>query len=191
MNNHEKIWSEYDARLSVVQRWGIAPTIQKQSVAEHCFNVERIAIRIAKEWFDIGGPTTGDGWKWEIVKWAHHHDDLEALMGDPPTMSKPYFLEKEMAEDHQDLIPLREPLNAEIKAIVKLADLLEGFRFLCMERALGNYFLDAHWENYFTGVENHIRASWPDKVSFVWTRAHSFMGYLSAMKSKRESRRGR
>lgn len=189
--NNEEIWNEYDHRLSVIQRWGIATTIQKQSVAEHCFNTERLAIRIANAWFDIGGPKTGDGWKWEIVKWAHHHDDLEALMGDPPTMVKPYIDEDAMAEDHKDIIPLRTPFNDEIKAIVKLADMLEGFRFLCMERALGNHFLDAHWENYFTEVENHIYNNWDESRFDVLVKANSFMLYLDGMASTRVSRRGR
>lgn len=188
---NEEIWNEYDHRLSVIQRWGIATTIQKQSVAEHCFNVERLAIRIAKAWFDIGGPATGDGWKWEIVKWAHNHDNLEALMGDPPTMVKPYIDEDAMAEDHKDILPMYHPYNDYIKNIVKLADMLEGYRFLCMERALGNHFLDVHWTNYFNEVQGLLHDRFP-QGGIVWRdKVLPFMLYLDGMKSTRVSKRGR
>lgn len=185
---HEEIWNENDARLSVIKRWGIAHTIQEQSVAEHCFNTERLAVRIAKAWFGI----TESLDKWEVCKWAHHHDDLEALMGDPPTMVKPYIDEDAMAEDHKDIIPLREPYNGTVRIIVKLADMLEGFRFICMERQLGNRYLDAHHLNYFKEVSNFLHNELGDEGDRLFIRHVSpFMGYLDNLKSTRVSRRGR
>lgn len=182
------LFNELDHRLSVVKRWGIAHTIQTQSVAEHVFNVERIAVRIAKAWFNITDETA----LFRIAKFAHHHDDHEALTGDLPTMVKPYFDEEAFEKDHIDLLPLPPPLlNNPIQNIVKLADMLEGYHFLCMEKTLGNSYLDEHLEHEGPRIIAFIHATWPKEFALHDSVNHVMWDMRKCNRSTRHSKRGR
>lgn len=181
-----RIFNELDHRLSVVQRWGILHTIQKQSVAEHCFNVDRIATRIAIMWFGWTDPT----WLLELKEWAHNHDNLESVMGDPPTMVKPYIDEGAMADDHKDLVPLISPPQ-QVKNIVKLADMLEGFHFICQELKMGNTYVENHYQSYFEEMIKFLKETFPDDLSGLLPLVKDLMVAMSEEKSTRFSKRGR
>lgn len=148
-----EIFTELDHRLSVVKRWPILHTIQTQSVAEHAFNVSRIAERIAFDWFKIGD---GDV-LYNILWWALHHDDLEALTSDLPSMVKPYFDEDKLAHEHSSILVPALPPSDQVRDIVKLADKMEGYHFLAMEVALGNQFVRAHYAEEIGIISRHTR----------------------------------
>lgn len=140
------VFDELDNRLGSIQRYNLFFTIQKQSVAAHIFNVHRIAMRIARDWFGI----TNVNDLLNISEWANHHEDLESLSGDILAMAKLYFDEDAFAEDNGVMNP-RSPCEPE-RTVVKLADIMECTYFLYREHAYGNTYL----RNHITWMEQRL-----------------------------------
>jgi len=146
------IFNELEQRLSAVPRWVVLRTIQKQSVAEHCFNVERIATRIAEEWFGITKPKL----LYDISQYALHHDDEEAITGDIPGPTKRKRFNGNTGEPAPDF-------DGTYK-IVKLADHMEAVWFLAMERAMGNRYVNIHYDNIVADAMNFCESNFGDEV---------------------------
>ncbi len=180
------IWNDLDHRLSVIRRWGTAESVHKQSVAEHIFNVERLAVRMAKQWFDI----TDKEHLFEIARWAHHHEDFEALSGDFPTMVKPYFDESGFSKEHSDVMKYREPRMMWTREIVKLADMFDSWWFLCVEKSLGSTYLDHHHKHEPYRIMDYVKRTWPTSVELM-KKVNDLIDDMSGEKSIRHSRRGR
>lgn len=178
------VFTELDHRLSVVKRWAILHTIQNQSVAEHMFNVARMAERISKQWFGMS-----DEASMRVVRFALHHDDFEALSGDLPTMVKPYFNESEFEREHSELIEAIEEEPWVVK-IVKLADKLEGYHFLCIEAALGNTYSRNHLDAERPIILKYVSSTWPLDDTLFNAVANTMRDFRSSA-STRHSKRGR
>jgi len=132
------VWNEIDFRLSVVNRWQVMPTIRKQSVAEHQHNVAKIAERLA---LGVFGWDSDDTRLHELVHRALTHDDLEAIIGDPPSYTKPWVNEEHMASAFASMV--RDPLypldpSPTVAFIVKAADYIDAAIFLRVEISMGN-----------------------------------------------------
>lgn len=145
----DSIFGEIDTRLSLVPRWTVVPTIQKQNVAMHCFNVERIARRMAVHWLNILDPAVLDN----LSQIALHHDDDEAVTGDMPSPAKSIlaenYLDKVASAWYNEPGPLRE--------LVKLADRMEAYWFLTVEVKLGNTFILGYREEVYKGMLDAAR----------------------------------
>lgn len=130
LNDKSLRWSR---RLSVVPRWVIVPTIQRQNVAEHSYHVAQTARWLMqfhalkeedeREWGMLGALVTF---------MALDHDLDEAATGDRPTPSK-----------QGKVYHAGMPQSA---IIVKVADILEALALLHHERQMGNTRLFALWE---------------------------------------------
>ena len=159
--------NELDDRMSTVKRWGILRTIRTQSVAEQCFNVQRICIRLA--------PVLGifDEDIFLLSQAALHHDDKEAIIGDIPSTAKRYLRIQEihldvMDQAWYDLAPDR------IKMVVKLADMLEMYHFLTLELHMGNAYVYDHRTRLINLINDHIKEGgkkigWPDELGTICT----------------------
>lgn len=120
LNDKSLRWSR---RLSVVPRWVIVPTIQRQNVAEHSYHVAQTA-----RWLMQFHTSKFDGTHREllaeVIERALDHDHEEAATGDKPTPSK-----------QGKVYHAGMPQSA---IIVKIADILEALAFLYEEKLMGN-----------------------------------------------------
>lgn len=153
--------------MSVVPRWTIIRTIQKQNVAEHSYYVTLYAGQIA-DLIKWTGPRE------KLLDYGLRHDLEETYMSDIPGPSKRAVVtdrnhydrhcrEKNLRRFGDDYgerkhYPVASSdwgcsfqLGMEIKAIIKVADLLDECFFLSIDQQLGNESV----QNVF--VASHVR----------------------------------
>ncbi len=106
-------------RLEWVPRWGVMPTIRKQTVDAHCFHVgvnclwllDRHAL--GRDW----------GFRAIVLEEVLRHEEYEAVTGDLPSPTKEY-------------VPLKP--SDQVQVVLKTADCLEMLQFVYIETLLGN-----------------------------------------------------
>lgn len=131
LNDKSLRWSR---RLSVVPRWVIVPTIQRQNVAEHSYHVTTTAMWLLGFHVSSKYPGTDDSimLQLQVLNCALLHDEDEAATGDKPSSSK-------QGKTYHASMP-------QYAIIVKVADILEALAFLHQERLMGNTMLADIWE---------------------------------------------
>jgi len=111
-------------RLYQVKRFHMIRTGHTQSVAEHSYLVAVIAIEIARR-MEINDAN--------VIKYVLLHDRHESITGDIPTQVKNDDNRRLEHEVDQEVLALFERMNANERAIVKCADVIEGIVFLSKE----------------------------------------------------------
>lgn len=167
--------TELDDRLSKVKRWGILRTINQQSVAEHVFNVVRICETIGP-WFGILGPRL-----LALLQGALHHDDYEAITGDIPSPAKGYLQETEKRVDTGAQM-WYTGLDPELKAVIKLADLLEAFHFSSLELKMGNRYVIKHHRGLVRKI-NALISAHPEWSREIQENVHDWMALIQSKTS--------
>lgn len=119
LNDKGLRWSR---RLSVVPRWVIVPTIQRQNVAEHSYHVAQTARWLMQ--FHASEGNEKLALTMAVIDRALDHDMEEAATGDRPTPSK-------QGKTYHAGMP-------QSAIIVKIADILEALAFLHEEKLMGN-----------------------------------------------------
>jgi 5'-deoxynucleotidase YfbR-like HD superfamily hydrolase len=163
---------------SVVQRWSIVRTLNRDSVAEHSFFVTYYAITIAN-----------------LIKWrgpldaltfaALLHDSDEFIAGDVVSPVKHGVFDNDKYETFiEQQMNLRLPMmrarlrtimdsehGDTIQKIVKVADKVDAVIFLILEMRMGNRgvssLLGNAMENLYTawmGLANHVKLDAPDDL---------------------------
>lgn len=108
----------FSRRLDAVPRWAVVPTIQKQNVAQHSYQVAQICRWLLD--YHVWHDDTQK--RLEVVEYALDHDLDEAATGDYPSNVK----------------ARKNGLDDQVKVVVKVADQLEALSFLYMEQTLGH-----------------------------------------------------
>lgn len=129
--------------LSFVPRWSVLRNIRQQNVAEHCFYVALYAGQVA-DLINWGG-NRGD-----LYKAALLHDLGEAGMGDWPGPAK-----RRVSRDRDSIKDVIESVEIDyivhafdtwalidtppdVKAIIRVADMLDAILFLLTDKQMGN-----------------------------------------------------
>jgi hypothetical protein len=142
--------------------------------------VQRICIRIAP-WFELHIFEL-----FALSQGALHHDDLEAITGDLPTTAKDYIHKSEGGVDTEAGV-WYDTLPDDLKRIIKLADLMEAYHFLCLELKMGNRYVIRHKRGIKQAIVEHINqfSHWPADVG---KNVHDWMVLTDTEPSKRYTR---
>jgi hypothetical protein len=115
-----------------VERYATWPTIHKQTVGEHCWQIYNIHCQI------FGTPDPG------VAYTIMNHDSAELIVGDPPFPIKANNPDLKAAytriePEAEKRLGVKLPaLDANDKVRIKVCDLLEMFIFGIVEREMGN-----------------------------------------------------
>lgn len=146
--------TEFEDRLSIIKRWAIVRSIQTQSVMEHSARVAMIARRILVEYFRNDEPAVLA----DVLTWSLYHDQVEAVIGDPPKMAKEYYDESRAEGDYARELLQFQPSEF-VRMVVKMADYIEAIMFLDTETMMGNtaVYIHRRWlrEEYEKYLNNH------------------------------------
>lgn len=152
--------------MSVVPRWSIVWTLQRDTIANHTYFVAFYAHAIARliEW---------DGDLGELLYRALVHDVEETISGDIVSPIKDEiindradaFLHHKLQErmpfvvqDLEDIASDDEDYDDEAWRIIKSADKIDALIFLLTERRLGNGVVATHLPRAWARAEAHWRA---------------------------------
>lgn len=133
------------ARSADVKRWHIINTVRPQTMAEHSFMTALIALELADKLAHEGGSTfDSPREQFQFLCAALFHDTPENVYGDIPTPGKvvwkDFLQNQRVFEEIDQIIMPKIPyaggrLNVKLEWIIKVADLMEAYHFLCSNAA--------------------------------------------------------
>ncbi len=137
--------------LAHVPRWGVAPVVRRQSVAEHSYFVALYTSHICDVIYGTDYASTI--LKLNTVRCALEHDRAETYMSDIPGPVKRAVIgganeAKYVKEEDAKRFGYDFRLDGASRSIVKLADLMDEYAYWVEECRLGN--------TYFSSIAPHI-----------------------------------
>lgn len=177
------MFSRYLRVLAHVPRWVVVPVIRRQTVAEHSFFVAHYVAEL------LDHPVFKDkhsDWKYAAMRYAVMHDRSEARMGDFPGPIKRMISDpvqrmrtEQKAEASLGPSPYKDDL---IKRLVKAADTIEEYFYLCSEQQMGSRVVEVL---LFEGMDRMDRAlrdiGCHDLMDKIIGEAHAFERGIQTM----------
>lgn len=157
--------------LAFVPRWGIAPRLTHQSVAEHSYYVALYADQLC-DFLDVPWQE-----KTYIVGWALRHDGLETWTGDPPGPAKRYFVDEAKMQAYSDAFAEQVPDYGEYRRlataravfVLKLADLIDEVMYLRFELSMGNSMVRDLYRLSLDGLRDRLDTLEEQQGEAIWT----------------------
>ena len=125
--------------LSLVQRWAVIPTIQRQNVAEHSFHVLCVGMYYSQY---LKAPISVD----TMARMAMEHDEPESITGDITANFKPKIREVLTEYEKSKGFDMADSYSECELIVLKLADLTEALLFCNEELMLGNRRIRPVWD---------------------------------------------
>lgn len=149
-------FSQFVRMMSHVPRWTIIRKNRQQNIAEHTFYVTYYLMVLIEEHMWYWSPYQ----KYAALQYALVHDMAEARMSDIPgpvkrSIRDPLKFEQIEHDVLADIGVEDIGCDDEIKALVKVADLIDEFFFISEEVAMGNKTLD----RVHVGVSNRLQSA--------------------------------
>lgn len=151
------MFNHYVRILATVPRWAILPTIRRQHVADHSFYVALYVAELISKYHS----TWPADIKFLALRQALIHDAPEARMSDIPGPVKRQIKDPEKFAKFEENVLTKlgfEGWDVEtdvINKLIKVADLIDEFYFICIEINLGNQMMG----RIQSGVRDRLHAA--------------------------------
>lgn len=170
-------------RTAHVTRWQIVRTAKQQSLAEHLYLVRVITLEFAK---CVG---FGDKDTDLAEQWALEHDVPEVRTGDLATPVKIAMreavpqcdpirnIELQMSDSYRDLYNEVKVTSPHVRALVKMADILEAVVFLTVE-GMGPHAASVKrelWQRFCDEIAE-AKCKWP---IYPWSAAYDIARHVT------------
>jgi len=168
------MFNHYLRGLATVPRWNVVPVIRRQYVAEHTFFVcQYVSELLDHPFYKNAHPD----WKLAALRYALVHDAEEARMSDIPGPVKRMIKDDDKLREVEGRVLASMGLNAysdqKIKQLVKAADTIDEYFYLCSEAQLGSKIVKVLIKQVEERMTEALtRAGVGDVLSKVLAQAH-------------------
>jgi len=168
------MFNHYLRGLATVPRWNVVPVVRRQYVAEHTYFVcQYVSELLDHPYYKSAHPD----WKLAALRYALVHDAEEARMSDIPGPVKRMIKDDDKLREVEGRVLASMGLSVysdeKIKRLVKAADTIDEYFYLCSEAQLGSKIVKVLIGQVHDRMVSALTlAGVPDVLSKVLAQAH-------------------